>query len=111
MTDPQPADSPPDADRVSAARPPRTPHWVKVFAAVALLVVLLFVVVLVVRGPGGRHGPERHLGRDDTSARQTPRSSPGGDARPGQAPRGRPDGHAPGEHSPPPGIPDHGQEP
>jgi ABC-type transporter Mla subunit MlaD len=35
----------------------RTPLWVKVFAAVALAVLLLFVVLLLV---GGGHGPGRH---------------------------------------------------
>jgi ABC-type transporter Mla subunit MlaD len=38
-----------------------TPRWVKVFAIIAVLVVLLFVV-LVVTGRGGGHGPGRHLG-------------------------------------------------
>ena len=34
------------------------PRWVKIFAAIALLVLLLFVVLLVTGG--GEHGPGRH---------------------------------------------------
>jgi hypothetical protein len=37
-----------------------TPRWVKVFGAIALVVVVLFVVVLLIRG--GEHGPGRHGG-------------------------------------------------
>jgi ABC-type transporter Mla subunit MlaD len=45
--------------------PPREPHskrhttprWVKVFAFIAVVVVLLFVILLVA---GGEHGPSRH---------------------------------------------------
>jgi hypothetical protein len=35
---------------------PGTPTWVKVFAIVAGIVVVLFVVLLL----AGRHGPSRH---------------------------------------------------
>ena len=35
---------------------PGTPTWVKVFAIVAGIVVVLFVVMLL----AGRHGPSRH---------------------------------------------------
>ncbi|MGH2921707.1 MAG: hypothetical protein ACRDKU_06555 [Gaiellaceae bacterium] len=35
-----------------------TPRWVKVFGAIALLVVLLFVIALLTGG--GKHGPGRH---------------------------------------------------
>jgi hypothetical protein len=38
-------------------RPPGTPRWVKVFAIVALVAVLLLVVLLLVNGG---HGPSRH---------------------------------------------------
>ena len=37
-----------------------TPRWVKVFGAIALAVIVLFVVVLLARG--GEHGPGRHSG-------------------------------------------------
>ncbi|MDT9698387.1 hypothetical protein [Streptomyces sp. P17] len=37
------------------------PRWVKVSALIAVVVVLLFVVVLLVKGPGD-HGPGRHFG-------------------------------------------------
>jgi len=47
-----------DADREPTTG---TPRWVKVFGIIALVVILLFVVVLLTRGPGGRgHGPARH---------------------------------------------------
>ena len=38
-----------------------TPRWVKVFGVIALAVVLLFVILLLTRGPGGGHGPGRHM--------------------------------------------------
>jgi hypothetical protein len=37
-----------------------TPRWVMVFGVIALVVVLLFVILLLTRGPGG-HGPGRHM--------------------------------------------------
>jgi hypothetical protein len=40
--------------------PAGTPRWVKVFGAIALVVVVLFVLVLILRG--GEHGPGRHGG-------------------------------------------------
>ena len=44
---------------------PGTPRWVKVFGIIAVVVVLLFVILLLTRGPGGRgHGPGRHTGGD-----------------------------------------------
>lgn len=40
-----------------------TPRWVKVFGVIALVVVLLFVILMFTRGPGGRgHTPSRHFG-------------------------------------------------
>jgi len=53
-----------------------TPRWVKVFGIIALVVVLLFVVLLLTRGP---HRPGRHL--------------PGGDARAGHTPPAGVPGH------------------
>lgn len=41
---------------------PGTPRWVKVFGMIFLVVVLLFVILLLTRGPGGRHGPGLHTG-------------------------------------------------
>jgi hypothetical protein len=38
---------------------PGTPRWVNVFGTIALVVVLLFVILMFTRGPGG-HGPGRH---------------------------------------------------
>lgn len=49
---------------------PGTPRWVKVFGIIALVVVLLFVVLMFTRGPGG-HGPVRHI----------PSGDPGGHTR------------------------------
>ena len=37
--------------------PPSTPRWVKVFAIIAIVLVLLFVILQVA---GGDHGPSRH---------------------------------------------------
>jgi len=34
---------------------PGTPRWVKVFGIIVLVVILLFVILLLTRGPGG-HG-------------------------------------------------------
>jgi hypothetical protein len=55
----------PDLDNgdsgVGADRGPSTgtPLWVKVFGTIVAVVVLLFLIVLLTRGPGG-HGPGRH---------------------------------------------------
>ncbi|MFN2557697.1 MAG: hypothetical protein ABR592_12695 [Nitriliruptorales bacterium] len=38
-----------------------TPRWVKVFGIIALAVVLLFIILMLANGSGGRHGPGRHL--------------------------------------------------
>jgi hypothetical protein len=64
-------DPPDDADTpLDRELPAGTPRWVKVFAAIALVVVVLFVVVLLVRG--GDHGPGRHGGSStDTTAGHT----------------------------------------
>jgi hypothetical protein len=49
-----------------------TPRWVKVFGIIALVVVLLFVILMFTRGPGGRgHGPGLHAPSGDTRG-QTP---------------------------------------
>jgi hypothetical protein len=42
--------------------PPSTPRWVKAFAIIAILLVLLFVILQFVSG--GEHGPRRHLPSD-----------------------------------------------
>jgi len=39
---------------------PGTPRWVKVFGIV-VLVLVLFVVVMMATGVGGKHGPGRHM--------------------------------------------------
>ena len=40
---------------------PGTPRWVKVFGIIAIGLVLLVVILLLTGGPG-RHGPGRHMG-------------------------------------------------
>ena len=47
-----------DALQGEAGPPTGTPRWVKVFGGIALIVLVLFVLVLVLRG--GEHGPSRH---------------------------------------------------
>lgn len=37
-----------------------TPLWVKVFGGIALVVVLLVILLMLTGGPGS-HGPGRHL--------------------------------------------------
>jgi hypothetical protein len=44
-------------NRKSADDSHRTPRWVKVFGAIALIVVVLAVIVALT---GGDHGPGRH---------------------------------------------------
>jgi hypothetical protein len=44
--------------------PHRTPRWVKVFAAIAVVVVLLIAAMLI----SGHRGAERHFGTVDASA-------------------------------------------
>jgi hypothetical protein len=39
--------------------PPGTPRWVKIFGIIAFVLVLL-VVILMLAGVGGDHGPGRH---------------------------------------------------
>ena len=46
--------SPPDQ-----SSPPPMPRWVKVFAAIAVILVLLVVVALI--WFPGKHGPGRHI--------------------------------------------------
>jgi hypothetical protein len=51
----------PDATRRLPRRHRDTPRWVKVFGVIALVVILLFIILMLTRGPGG-HGPRRHFG-------------------------------------------------
>jgi hypothetical protein len=79
-----------------------TPRWVKVFGIIAVVLVLLVGVMLVTGGgPGGGHGPGRHIGGDDTPAGDRGRQTP-----PASVPE-QPEVHT----GPPPGV-EHGpQEP
>lgn len=47
-------------ERPNNDQPPRMPRWVKLAGAIAIILVLLFVI-LKLTGIGGEHGPGRHL--------------------------------------------------
>lgn len=47
-------------ERPNVVQPPEMPRWVKVSGAIAIILVLLFVI-LKLTGIGGEHGPGRHL--------------------------------------------------
>ena len=54
------ADRPPAPDPAGPSeRYPGTPGWVKALGIVAILFVL-FVVLALITGLGGAHGPQRH---------------------------------------------------
>ena len=53
---------------------PGTPRWVKVTAAIAVVVVALVAVMLLVGG--GDHGPGRHGGSGNNSGDAQPSSIP-----------------------------------
>ena len=73
--------------RSDAPRPPGLPRWVKVSGVVGIAIIVLLVVLLVTGGPG-EHGPGRHTGgSDDAPAVE-------GDHRP---PADTPEGHVPPE--------------
>ena len=44
----------------TASTPPSTPRWVKVFAIIVIVLVLLIGIMLLT-GVGGEHGPGRHM--------------------------------------------------
>jgi hypothetical protein len=50
-----------------------TPRWVKVFGIIALIVIVLFVILMFMGGPGG-HGPRRHMSSGDVGGRTAPSS-------------------------------------
>jgi hypothetical protein len=58
-----------------------TPRWVKVFAIIALIVVLL-LGILKLTGFGGEHGPSRHAPPVGITDVQTASADPGGYAPP-----------------------------
>lgn len=54
---------------------PGAPRWVKVFGMITIVLVLLFVILMFTRGPGGRgHGPGLHVPSGDPQGR-TPSES------------------------------------
>ena len=62
MTDMSPGNDP----QVGPGRdsPPARPRWVKVFAIIAVALVVCLVIILTVAG--GKHGPSRHLPENDS---------------------------------------------
>jgi hypothetical protein len=52
---------------------PGTPHWVKVFGIIGLVLVLLVVIMMII-GPGD-HGPGRHAPSGGGLGGHTPPSS------------------------------------
>ena len=46
--------------------PPRAPRWVRVSAIIAGILILLVVIVMLT-GVGGGHGPGRHIGAPGAS--------------------------------------------
>jgi hypothetical protein len=89
-----PPNSGDDSDPGPASGSTGTPRWVKVFGLVAVILVLL-VAVMVVAG----HGPGDHMPSAD-AGRETPPSD-GGD-------HPRRSGGDLGDHTPAPGIREHG---
>jgi hypothetical protein len=72
------ADLPPYPDsnldtsvRPDRESPPGTPRWVKAFGIISLVLVLL-VVLMMIFGVGGEHGPGRHIGSGDPVATHRP---------------------------------------
>lgn len=47
---------------------PGTPRWVKVFGTIVIVVLVLFLALLVTRGPHGGHGPGLHATPGDPPA-------------------------------------------
>ncbi|MGH2435855.1 MAG: hypothetical protein ACRDFA_02550 [bacterium] len=50
---------------------PGTPRWVKVFGIIFIVLVLLFVILLLTRGP---HRPGRHTSSGDAGGHTSPSS-------------------------------------
>lgn len=61
-----------DRDEQPSDRPlSGTPRWVKVFAVVALTLIVGFIL-LQVSGVGGEHGPGRHAPNGETGGARPP---------------------------------------
>jgi len=77
----------------SADAPAGIPRWVKVFAVVGLVIIVLLVVAMLV---GGNHGPGRHSGGEAAPTMPVSATQPGGGHRPSDAGHEPPSGgHAP----------------
>ena len=59
---------------------PGTPLWVKVFAIIALTVIVLFGIVMLTGGGG--HGPGRHTGGDTPPSGLSEHRPSGGGLKP-----------------------------
>ncbi len=77
-----PGARPNDAENSGAAN--GAPRWAKVLGTIAAVFVLLLVIVMLTGGPGA-HGPGRHKGSDGGEGQRAPSS-------------------APKDHTPPPGA-------
>ena len=54
---------------------PGAPRWVKVFGMITIVLVLLLIILMFTRGPGGRgHGPGLHAPAGDAERRIPPES-------------------------------------
>ncbi len=63
------------SDEIDRALLPSTPRWVKVFGAIALILILLAGIILI---SGGEHGPGRHLPITSVTQDFTPSTEHGG---------------------------------
>ena len=52
-----------------------TPRWVKVFAGIALVLLVLLAVVILT-GRGGGHGPGRHIPSSESRGHAAPTDGP-----------------------------------
>jgi hypothetical protein len=81
MANPPPRPDPNGDTGVGPDRGPTagTPRWAKVFWIIAIVVVVLFAIALLTKGP---HNPGRHLGSAHAlPAAHAPSGGPGGAAR------------------------------
>jgi hypothetical protein len=59
-----------DISMPESASPPSVPRWVKLFAIVALGIMLLAIAAMFI--VGGQHGPGRHSHGNDTAVDVAP---------------------------------------
>ncbi|WP_328996591.1 hypothetical protein OG394_18260 [Kribbella sp. NBC_01245] len=66
---PGPADA--DSGHGPSSGPPRMPRWVKL-SALVVAIILLLVVIAMLTGVGGDHGPGRHTGSGSPTSAAAP---------------------------------------